>query len=161
MRNTHITTCAYQEKCLKVAENAYNNVFMIRKVFLKLRKTRITAFMPRNVVLKLLTTHITTFSCQEKCLKVAENAYNFVFTPRKEFQCCGIRISLRVHANESAKKLGNTHITTCSCQGKCLKVASSHLITCSFQEKCLKVAEYAYNYVLMSRKVFKSWGIRI
>ena len=71
----------------------------------------------------------------------------------------------------------NTHITTCSCEGKYLKVGEyalrvyagkvvlklryTHVTTCSCHEKCLRVVEYAYHYVLMPREVCESCGILI
>ena len=121
----------------------------------------------KKSVYMLRNTHITTCSCHNQCLKVAEYAYHYVFTPRKVSESCDIRISLVIYAKESVVKLQNTDMATWSCERNVSKFRNRHIATFScqetlnFQEKCLKVAEYAYHYVWLARKMFESCGIQI
>ena len=85
MRNTPISTCLCQVKCLKVLEYAPHWVFMpwkvVKESFFKVAEYAYhNVLAPRKVVLKLRNTHITTCSCQGKCLKVAKYTHHYVFT---------------------------------------------------------------------------------
>ena len=143
-------SCACQGKCLKVGEYAYSYVFMPRKVFESCGNAYNFVFVPSKVfescgirlklcvcaeksLCKKQSTHETVCSFQEKCFKVVEYVYNYLFKPRK----------------------------SCACQGKCLKVGEYAYSYVFMPRKVFESCGNAYNFVFVPSKVFESCGIRL